>query len=81
MSKQCATFVELCLTGEASDRDIDDFVNRWHEGNDPKELSEFLGMTEEEYDLWVEQPESLRHILYARRHKMPLAEALALKDQ
>ncbi len=26
MSKQCATFVELCLTGEASDRDIDDFV-------------------------------------------------------
>jgi hypothetical protein len=80
MSNQQATFVELCLAGEVDDREIDDFVDRWHEGNDARGLGEFLGMTEEEYEIWVERPESLRSILFARRHQMPLAEALALRD-
>jgi len=80
-AKQQATFVELCLEGKAFEHEIDDFVDRWHEGDDARELSDFLGMTVAEYSRWVEHPESLRQILFARRHQLPLAEALELEDE
>lgn len=42
-------FVNRCLSGEAFAPEIDDFVDAWHDGNDPRDLDEFLGMTTEEY--------------------------------
>lgn len=60
------TFVDLCLKGEAIAEDIDDFVDAWHEGGTGMPLSTFLGMTREEYALWVEKPASLNIILEAR---------------
>ncbi len=70
------TFVNLCLSGEAFANEIDDFVDAWHDGNDPRDLDDFLGMTTEEYAIWVERPETLRHILCARKHSMPLKEMI-----
>lgn len=39
---------------------IDDLVDMWHEGEDNwkeyRSLSEFLGMTPDQYKLWVETP-------------------------
>ncbi|QFP97348.1 hypothetical protein SEA_SPILLED_33 [Streptomyces phage Spilled] len=32
---------------------IDDLIEEWHEGDSPLPLHEFLGMTSEEYDLFV----------------------------
>jgi hypothetical protein len=72
-----ATFVELSLAGDVVMDEIDDFVAAWH--NDPairEPLHEFLGMTEEEYALWVEQPGSLRLILAARDEDASLYEAI-----
>ncbi len=52
------TFVEAVLAGDAMLGDIDDFIDAWHASPEDVGLAEFLGMTEEEYARWVEQPET-----------------------
>ena len=66
MSRDDLTFVELCLKGEASADEVDDFVDRWHEGDADVPLHEFLGLTRDEYARWVEAPDSLTLTLSAR---------------
>jgi hypothetical protein len=51
------TFLDLVLAGEARQDDIDDFVEQWHDGDASCSLAEFLGMSDDEYALWV----GLRH--------------------
>lgn len=71
------TFIELCLSGDVVMDEIDDFVEVWHTDDAIEEpIHQFLGMTEEEYALWVEQPGSLRLILAARDENAPLYEAI-----
>jgi hypothetical protein len=70
------TFVDRALQGRATLDDIDDFVDAWHEGDDPRELHEFLGLTWDEYALWGEQPDALRYILAARWRDVPVAALL-----
>lgn len=44
-----------------SDHDMDDLVDAWHTGAGPDQsLAEFLGMTDEEYALWVRNPTAAR---------------------
>lgn len=73
------TFVEQCLEGRATLEDIDDFVDRWHESDEgeERELHEYLGLTWDEYALWVERPASLRYVLFSKRFGVPLEQALA----
>lgn len=61
------TAIDLLVAGEASPEEIDDAVAAWHEGGSGLELHEFLGMTWEEYALWVETPAALDSIVTARR--------------
>lgn len=66
------TFVDECLAGHALATDADDWVDAWHEAPDDSpishiSLSEYLGMSEDEYALWVERPEALRFIIAARK--------------
>jgi hypothetical protein len=71
------TFVDLCLDGAVLMDEIDDFVDLWHEDEAITEpLHDFLGMTAEEYSLWVEKPASLRLILAAREEGAPLYKAI-----
>jgi hypothetical protein len=67
-------FIDLVLEGDAFDTEVDDFVEAWHNGGSNLSLAEFLGLTDEEYALWVEQPESLRSILFCRKHTIQLEE-------
>lgn len=48
-------FIDLYLSGEATDDDIHDFIDDWHDldGRD-LELHDFLGLTWPEYGTWVE---------------------------
>ena len=57
------TFLDLVLAGEARQDDIDDFVDQWHDGDASCSLAEFLGMSDDEYALWVEKPSALSLIL------------------
>jgi hypothetical protein len=57
------------LEGDALESEIDRFVEEWHQATGTNEtLAEFLGFTEEEYALWVEQPQALRLILSRRKN-------------
>ncbi len=72
------TFMDALLSGEALVQDVDDWIDVWHDGPDHGvELHEFLGMSWEEYRLFVERPESLRFTLAARKTNQPVADILA----
>lgn len=57
--------------------DIDDWIDRWHEGDSKLELHQFLGMIWEEYGNWGLAPDCLEHIVATRR----LVEAGRLQFQ
>ena len=61
------TFIDRCLTGEVPPESIDDFVKEWHEGASTVSLAEFLGMSDDEYWLWVKHADALPGIIAARR--------------
>ncbi|WP_328525624.1 hypothetical protein [Kribbella sp. NBC_00359] len=72
---ETATFVDAVLDGRALPEDIDDFIETWHESPDaPDSVSKFLGLTPDEYALWVEHPESLRFVFAARKHRRSVSE-------
>ena len=66
------TFLELVLAGEVQREDIEDFIDQWHEGETACSLAEFLGLSDDEYALWVEQPTALELIIQAHTVGMRL---------
>lgn len=76
MSEGEKAFVDKCLAGEALLDDIDDYIDRWHEGegNPDASLAAFLGFTDEEYKLWAEKPNTLAFILNARKSGVRLTQ-------
>jgi hypothetical protein len=73
-----ASFFDLYSQGHALADEIDDFIDQWHEGADSATrsmpLHEYLGLTREEYEIWVLNPDVLPHVLIARREARPLPE-------
>jgi hypothetical protein len=77
MKLMSKTYIEQCLAGDIPMEAIDDFVARFHEDRTIKgRLRDYLGFTYEEYKYWVEDEESLPHIIYARKHGIPLRKAI-----
>ena len=76
MSNQRNPFIQLALNGEVLPDEIDDFVDAWHEGTGEGELHEFLGMTLEEYSLWLSNPDFIEIIIAARYNNQPLLSAV-----
>jgi hypothetical protein len=74
-----ATFLDLYLAGKVQPDEIDDFVDRWHETPAGRELHDYLGMTPDEYSLWLRAPDALPYIAKARREMRPLTEIVAGK--
>jgi hypothetical protein len=70
-------YIDLVLGGRALWSDIDNHVDRWHEGEVEMPLHDYLGLTWDEYALWVEQPRSLRLIIAARERGKPVLELVA----
>jgi hypothetical protein len=80
MSPNRNKFLDRCLRGTSLADEIDDFVDAWHESDSELPLSEFLGFTPEEYSIWVEMPNSLEWILYARKTRRPIGAILSEVD-
>ncbi|MCP4339531.1 MAG: hypothetical protein GY799_11735 [Desulfobulbaceae bacterium] len=72
MCKENKTFIDLCLEGLVLLEQIDDFIDQWHDGNSQKSLYEYLGLTRDEYAIFVEDPEHLSSILMSRRFNISL---------
>lgn len=46
-------FMELFKAGKVMEEEIDDYVDLWHESETQLSLPDFLGMTEEQYQVWA----------------------------
>ena len=60
------TFIENAVAGSLAGEDMDDFIDQWHASPGGLELFEYLGMTEDEYDVWLRDPRFLEFIVQAR---------------
>jgi hypothetical protein len=67
MSSSSESFVSLAISGHATADQIDDYVDRWHSEPGNLSLHEFLGMSRDEYALWVRSPDMLGAILTSRK--------------
>jgi hypothetical protein len=76
-----ATFLERYLNGEAAADDIDVYVDRWHSESGKQPIYDFLGLTRDEYALWLRHPEVLPQIAKARRQHQPLSSVAASKEK
>ncbi len=69
-------FIELCVQGHALPDDIDDFVDEWHDSDSEVPLSEYLGMSSDEYESWMHAPDTLYSIITARIQNVSLMTVL-----
>lgn len=56
------TFLHKFLTESTQPDEIDDFIDQWHEQSDPfdtRSLNEYLGLSKEQYALFVTDPQAL----------------------
>lgn len=61
------TFKEKYLAGEIEFEAIDDFIEEWNSSDAPETLAQFLGLNEEEEDVWIEESdEALKELLDRR---------------
>jgi hypothetical protein len=75
-------YVQDVLSGDALWTEIEDYVEQWHSSESAKSpIADFLGMTQGEYDLYVEQPTSLRLILAAHELDEPVESLVQRSDE
>jgi hypothetical protein len=74
MAKKQIPFIDLYLEGRASADDINTSIDAWHAGSGKEPIYRYLGMTEEEYALWLRDPDVLPQIARARKEHGPLAD-------
>lgn len=70
-------FIDKCLNGDALPEEIDDYIDTWHKGGTGMELHHFLGMTEEEYQAWLFEPDILAFIITGRRNKVHFTKLMS----
>ena len=46
------TFKERYLAGEIEFEEIDRYISRWNNSDDPRTLAQYLGLNAEEEDVW-----------------------------
>ena len=77
------SFFDHYSRGEAASEDIHDFIDRWHDDQEPwardMPLHEYLGLTHVEYEVWLCDPFALPSILQARRPDGNLVHILAAR--
>lgn len=56
-------FIDLVVVGEASIDDVDDYVEKWHQGDSEEDLHDYLGLTWNEYIEWVAHNSYLQEII------------------
>lgn len=63
-------FKELFLAGELEFEAIDEYVERWNNSDESCTLREYLGLSAEEEDVWIdESDEALENMLTALRDR------------
>ncbi len=73
---EAQSFLDRVMAGTVLISEIDDFVEKWHQGQSSEKLHDYLGMRREEYSLWLENPDMLAVICAARRRQQSVAQAV-----
>ncbi len=63
-------FIELLKQGKVKPDEIDDYIDKWHDeysGSDT--LEDYLGMTEQQYNEWVANPDSIDSLYGCERQR------------
>lgn len=63
-----SNFIHDAINGDALLSEIHDYIEAWHEGDSLVALHDYLGMTEKEYALFVEDEAYLGLIVTAHRN-------------
>lgn len=73
------TFFDLYSQGKALPEDINDFIDRWHDEVRTRDvpLHDYLGLSRDEYEVWLYDPLCLPQILEARTSGRRLVEIMA----
>jgi hypothetical protein len=69
-------FMERCVDGDASPGDISLYIREWRDKDSDEALEDYLGMTFEEFEAWLDDPKSLPQIIAARKSNIPLSDYL-----
>ena len=78
MRYETPTFFSLYGEGRVTADQINDFIAAWHDSGEAetRSLAEYLGMSDEEYSVWLMSHGALPSILAARRQQRPLAAVI-----
>ncbi|MGZ5200925.1 MAG: hypothetical protein ACXWC4_14230 [Telluria sp.] len=71
-----SNFIERCQSYEARVDDIDNYIDEWHENSQGKSLYDFLGMTRQEYALWLADSSILPTIVSLHSQNLSVDEVL-----
>ena len=71
-----SNFIIDCINGDALMEDVNDYIDKWHDGDSSLSLHEFLGMTDKEYMLFVEDENYLGSIITAHRYNKNVASII-----
>lgn len=72
-------FISDCINGDALLSEIDDYIDLWHDSDTDLSLHDYLGMTQKEYALYVEDEQYLATIVTA--HKEGVNIKLVIESQ
>lgn len=81
MSKNERTFMDLCIAGETNLEGIGLYVEKWHKGEDNRLLHDYLGMSLNEYALWMVRPKCLRDIVFSYKIRKISSKLLKITAQ
>lgn len=71
-----SNFINDVINADAILDEIDDYIQTWHDADTDSSVYEYLGMTEEEYFLWVENDFYLKYIIAAHERNININELL-----
>lgn len=72
------SFIENCLMGLSLPDEVDDYVGRWHADESIHlNLGEYLGLSDDEYEVWMLDASLLPTILAARKNHIALQDYLS----
>jgi hypothetical protein len=66
------SFIDRVLAGEIKDVDneVDDAIDAWHNGDSGMELHQWLGLTKDEYKIFITTPSVLHLIIVSRSSRI-----------
>ncbi len=71
-----SNFIENVINADALLDEIDDYIAQWHDADTDLSVYDYLGMTEQEYFLWLENDFYLKYIVSAHEQNVDIQDLL-----